>query len=35
MKKGKAWITAAAAGVAYALWPKQKIPAGAIVDPFL
>ena len=38
MKKGKALIAAAAAagvaGIAYALWPKTKIPAGAIVDPF-
>jgi apolipoprotein D and lipocalin family protein len=38
MKKGKAMIGVAAAaslaGIAYALWPKKKIPAGAIVDPF-
>jgi apolipoprotein D and lipocalin family protein len=38
MKKGKALIGLAAAagvaGVAYALWPKKKIPASAIVDPF-
>jgi len=38
MKKGKALIgVAAAAGVAaiaYALWPKKKVPASAIVDPF-
>lgn len=38
MKNGKALIgVAAAAGVAgiiYALWPKKKIPAGAIIDPF-
>ncbi|RYZ40953.1 MAG: hypothetical protein EOP49_29205, partial [Sphingobacteriales bacterium] len=38
MKKSKAWIgIAAAAGVAgivYAVWPKKKIPAGAIVEPF-
>ena len=38
MKKGKAFIGVAAAagvaGLAYALWPKKKIPAGAIVDPF-
>jgi apolipoprotein D and lipocalin family protein len=38
MKKGKALIAVAAgtavAGLAYALWPKRKIPAGAIVDPF-
>jgi len=29
-------VTAAAglAGIAYALWPKRKVPAGAIVDPF-
>lgn len=38
MKKEK-WIIAAAAGVgiaglAYALWPKSKIPNGAIVQPF-
>ncbi|SDE63825.1 apolipoprotein D and lipocalin family protein [Mucilaginibacter pineti] len=38
MKKGKAWIGVAAAagtaGIAYALWPKKKVPASAIVDPF-
>lgn len=38
MKKGSALIAmtavAGAAGIAYALWPKRKIPAGAIVDPF-
>lgn len=38
MKKGKALIAvAAAAGVAsiaYTLWPKKKVPAVAIVDPF-
>jgi apolipoprotein D and lipocalin family protein len=38
MNKGKALIGVAAAaslaGIAYALWPKKKIPAGAIVDPF-
>ena len=38
MKKGKALIGVAAvagvAGIAYALWPKKKIPAGAIIDPF-
>jgi apolipoprotein D and lipocalin family protein len=38
MKKGKALIAVAAAagaaGIAYALWPKKKVPAGAIVDPF-
>ena len=38
MKKGKALIGVAAAaglaGIAYALWPKKKIPAKAIVDPF-
>ncbi len=38
MKKGKALIGAAAAagvaGIAYALWPKKKVPASAIVDPF-
>jgi apolipoprotein D and lipocalin family protein len=38
MKKGKTILAvAAAAGVAslaYALWPKRKVPAGAIVDPF-
>lgn len=38
MKKGKALIGVAAAaglaGIAYALWPKAKVPAGAIVDPF-
>ena len=38
MKKGKALIGVAAAaglaGIAYAFWPKKKIPAGAIVDPF-
>ncbi|HJP62654.1 MAG TPA: lipocalin family protein [Mucilaginibacter sp.] len=38
MKKEK-WIVAAAAGaglagLAYALWPKSKIPVGAIVQPF-
>ncbi|WPU95654.1 lipocalin family protein [Mucilaginibacter sabulilitoris] len=29
-------VTAAAglAGIAYALWPKRKVPAGTIVDPF-
>ncbi|OKS88147.1 lipocalin family protein [Mucilaginibacter polytrichastri] len=38
MKKGTTFIAVAAAagaaGIAYALWPKKKIPAGAIVDPF-
>src|ERR1700712_4615286 len=38
MKKGKALIGLAAAagvaGIAYAFWPKKKIPASAIVDPF-
>lgn len=38
MKKGKAIIAVAAAagatGIAYALWPKKKIPASAIVEPF-
>lgn len=38
MKKGNALIGVAAAagvaGVAYALWPRKKIPASAIVDPF-
>jgi len=38
MKKGKALIGVAAAagvaGIAYALWPKQKVPASAIVEPF-
>lgn len=38
MKKGKTLIAVAAgtaiAGLAYAFWPKKKIPAGAIVDPF-
>ena len=38
MKKSTTWIalTAAAgiAGIAYAFWPKNKIPAAAIVDPF-
>jgi apolipoprotein D and lipocalin family protein len=38
MKKEKALIAVAAAagiaGIAYALWPKQKIPSSAIVDPF-
>jgi apolipoprotein D and lipocalin family protein len=38
MKKGKALIAVAAAagvaGIAYAFWPKKKIPASAIVDPF-
>jgi apolipoprotein D and lipocalin family protein len=38
MKKGKALIAVAAgtaiAGLAYALWPKKKVPEGAIVDPF-
>lgn len=38
MKKGTALIGVAAAagvaGIAYALWPKRKIPASAIVDPF-
>jgi len=38
MKKGRALIAmtavAGAAGIAYALWPKRKIPAHAIVDPF-
>jgi apolipoprotein D and lipocalin family protein len=38
MKKGRAFIGVAAAagvaGLAYALWPKKKIPANAIVDPF-
>jgi len=39
MKKGKALIGVAAAagvaGVAYALWPKKKLPASANVDPIL
>ena len=38
MKKGKSLLAAAAAvgvaGIAYAIWPKNKIPASAIVDPF-
>jgi apolipoprotein D and lipocalin family protein len=38
MKKGKALIAVAAgtalAGLAYALWPKKKVPESAIVDPF-
>lgn len=38
MKKGTALIAVAAgagiAGLTYALWPKKKVPAGAIVDPF-
>ncbi|QEM04980.1 lipocalin [Mucilaginibacter rubeus] len=38
MKKGKALIGVAAAagiaGIAYVLWPKKKVPASAIVDPF-
>jgi apolipoprotein D and lipocalin family protein len=38
MKKEKALIAVAAAagiaGIAYAIWPKQKIPYNAIVDPF-
>lgn len=37
MKKGTAAIAIAAAGVvgiAYALWPKKKIPAYAIIEPF-
>jgi apolipoprotein D and lipocalin family protein len=38
MKKGKALIgvvaAAGVAGIAYALWPKKKVPVSAIVDPF-
>jgi apolipoprotein D and lipocalin family protein len=38
MKKGTAILGVAAAvgvaGLTYAFWPKKKIPAGAIVDPF-
>ena len=38
MKKRTALIgvaaAAGAAGIAYALWPKKKIPSDAIVDPF-
>jgi apolipoprotein D and lipocalin family protein len=38
MKRGKALIAVAAAagvaGIAYACWPKKKIPASAIIDPF-
>jgi len=38
MKKGTTLITLAAgagvAGLAYALWPKKKVPRSAIVDPF-
>ena len=38
MKKGKTLIAIAAAagiaGIAYSLWPKKKVPASAIVDPF-
>lgn len=38
MENGKALIGVAAsagvAGIAYALWPKKKIPGSAIVDPF-
>jgi apolipoprotein D and lipocalin family protein len=38
MKKGKALIGVAAAagvtGISYALWPNQKVPTSAIVDPF-
>jgi apolipoprotein D and lipocalin family protein len=36
--KGKTWLAIAAgtglAGLVYALWPKNKIPAGAILEPF-
>jgi apolipoprotein D and lipocalin family protein len=38
MKTSKTLIAAAAAagvaGIAYALWPRKKIPSSAIVDPF-
>src|SRR3978361_323630 len=38
MKKRNTLIAVAAAasvaGIAYALWPKKKVPAWAIVDPF-
>lgn len=38
MKKGNLAIGVAAAagvaGIAYALWPKKKVPASAIVEPF-
>ena len=38
MKKGTTLIALAAgagvAGLAYALWPKKKVPYNAIVDPF-
>jgi apolipoprotein D and lipocalin family protein len=38
MKKGTTLIALAAgagvAGLAYALWPKKKVPGSAIVDPF-
>lgn len=38
MNKGKRLIAVAAAagaaGIAYALWPKKKVPSSAIVDPF-
>jgi apolipoprotein D and lipocalin family protein len=38
MKNNKALIAVAATagliGIAYTLWPKKKIPAAAIVDPF-
>lgn len=38
MKNGKTWIALAAgaslAGLACAFWPKKKVPASAIVDPF-
>lgn len=38
MKKAKTILAVAAAagvaGIAYALWPKRKVPTSAIVDPF-
>lgn len=39
MEKKEKWLVAlaagvAAAGVTYALWPKSKIPASALVQPF-
>jgi apolipoprotein D and lipocalin family protein len=39
MKKGNVAIGVAAAaglaGIAYAIWPKKKVPASAIVEPFI
>lgn len=38
MKKAKTVVAVAAAaglaGIAYALWPRKKLPANAIIDPF-